>query len=242
MTNQDEPRMDKPRRFYKKVEVQAHEAGFFPGLDGRAPKSPKGERLVLPTRGLAELVAEEWDAQAEHIDFARMPATRLAYTVLDQGRGKAGVMADELARYAGSDLLCYLADHPAELRAAEQAAWTPWLDWAAREMGVNLRQTSGLVHVAQDPQSLKAVADHALSACDFTRAGLLFSAPLFGSAVLALALQRGALDADEAHRLSRIDEDFQARLWGQDEEAQIRAQGLLQEAQMAGKWFDALRG
>jgi chaperone required for assembly of F1-ATPase len=42
---------------------------------------------------------------------------------------------------------------------------------------------------------------------------------LSGSLVLALAVAQGRLSAEEAWRLSRVDEDFQIEEWGEDEEA-----------------------
>ena len=40
-----------------------------------------------------------------------------------------------------------------------------------------------------------------------------------GSLILALAVQRGRISAEEGWRLSRLDEDWQISLWGEDEEA-----------------------
>ena len=105
----------KPRRFYKVVEVAASDQGFGVRLDGRGPKTPGARPLVVPTEALARLLAAEWDAQVGEIDLDAMPATRLAYTVIDHGAGAREGMADEVARYAGSDLLCYLAADPREL-------------------------------------------------------------------------------------------------------------------------------
>ena len=53
-------------------------------------------------------------------------------------------------------------------------------------------------------------------------AGLAHATALFGSAVLALALHRGELDAEAAFELSRLDEAFQQARWGVDEEAAER--------------------
>src|SRR3990167_5458089 len=52
-----------PRRFYKAVTTGPVEGGFAVLLDGRTPRAPGGTPLILPTAGLAALVAEEWDAQ-----------------------------------------------------------------------------------------------------------------------------------------------------------------------------------
>ena len=72
---------------------------------------PLTEILML----LAALVAADWDAQAEEIDTLRMPAQRLAATAIDRVAGVRVEVAEEIARYAGSDLLCYRAESPASL-------------------------------------------------------------------------------------------------------------------------------
>ena len=46
-----------------------------------------------------------------------------------------------------------------------------------------------------------------------------------GSLILGLAVIEGRIDGAEAHRLSRIDEDFQAERWGANEEAAEAAEG-----------------
>jgi chaperone required for assembly of F1-ATPase len=82
----------------------------------------------------------------------------------------------------------------------------------------------------------------AAEADDFGLSGLHFAAGLYGSAVLAFAVQRGALDAAEAFDLSRLDEAFQEERWGVDSEAAARVAALRTEAEMIGRWFEALWG
>ena len=66
------------KRFYKETGVDADEGGFRVLLDGRPLKTPAKRELLLPVEGLADAVAEEWDAQAENIQPDVMPITRLA--------------------------------------------------------------------------------------------------------------------------------------------------------------------
>ena len=57
---------------------------------------------------------------------------------------------------------------------------------------------------------------------DFALSGAALAVGLFGSAILALALQRRALTGPEAFALSRLDEAYQEELWGIDEDAAHR--------------------
>ena len=69
---------------------------------------------------------------------------------------------------------------------------------------------------------------------------LALATPLLGSAVLALAVQRGVLAGEAAFELSRLDEAFQERQWGVDAEAAERTEARREEAQLLDRWFRAL--
>lgn len=232
---------DLPRRFYKAVDVAPAGEGFAVLLDGRAPKSPDGAPLVLPTQALAELVAEEWAGQGEHILLAAMAATRLANTAIDRIRPSRTEVAAEVARYAGSDLVCYFAESPESLVALQAARWGPVLDWAGAELGLTLERIAGLIHCEQPAQALARARELAEAVDDFQLAALAHATALFGSAVLAFAVQRGRLSGAEAFALSRLDEAFQESQWGVDAEAAERTARLAEEAQMLERWFAALR-
>lgn len=232
--------VEKPRRFYKAVTVVEAGGGFGVQLDGRNLRTPKAQVMVLPTRAAAEQVAAEWAGQGEVLEMATMHATRLANTAIETIGGSREAVADQVAQYAGSDLLCYFAEDPAALVARQEAAWGPLLVRATEEEGMRLERCSGILHREQPPASIARVRAIALSLDDFALAGLAFGASLFGSAVLAIALLRGWLSADDAFDLSRVDEAFQEQQWGIDQEAAERTARLRGEARMLGRWFEAL--
>lgn len=234
------PAIELARRFYKAVDVQGADDGFAVRLDGRTPRSPRGKPLVLPTQALATLVAEEWAAQREVIRLAQMRATRLAYTALDAVPPARRETAGEIASYAGSDVLCYRAPHPRSAVAAQAAAWDPWLEWAREDLGVLLKTTSGIVHIAQDPEALERIRSLAAAESDMGLAGLAFATALFGSAVLAIAVQRGRLEGGDAFEISRLDQRLQEEQWGVDEEERLRTEQLRLDAAMVGGWFASL--
>ncbi|QYF88118.1 ATP12 family chaperone protein [Brevundimonas sp. PAMC22021] len=229
---------DRIRRFWTTADVASVDGGWAVQLDGRTPKTPAKQPLVLPTEAAARLVADEWAAQGEYMEPATMPATRLASTAIDRIGQARDAVADEIAAYAGSDAICYLGEGALERRQA--AAWTPWRDWAERELGVQLAAASGIVHVAQSPEAIARVKALALALDDFSLTGLATATPLLGSAVLALALQRSALAAEMAFELSRLEEAFQEGQWGVDAEAAERADRIRAEAIVLQRWFEAL--
>lgn len=232
---------EKPRRFYKQVSVTEADGGFGILLDGRTLRTPKGHALGLPTRAVAEQIAAEWDAQVAVIEMASMHATRLANTAIETiGASRDGV-ADQIVEYAGADLVCYFAETPAVLRARQEAAWEPLLARAETELGLRFERCAGILHRDQPAGTLAKVREIALSHDDFGLAGLAFGVPLFGSAVLAIAVRRGWLAGAAAFDLSRIDEAFQEEQWGIDAEAAERTGRLRGEARMLERWFAGLR-
>ena len=234
--------LEKPRKFYKSVDVAPAAVGFSILLDGRSPKSPGGQKLEAPTEALAELIAAEWRAQDQVIDMATMPLTRLAYTALDGIAAAREATAETLAAYAGTDLVCYFAEGPSALVERQEIHWSPLLDWADTELGVALARTQGILHHRQPDESLARAKALALEADDFRLAGLAFGAALFGSTILTLALERGRLTGAQAFALSRLDEAFQEEQWGIDEEAAQRTAALALEADRLEAWFRALDG
>jgi chaperone required for assembly of F1-ATPase len=231
---------DRPKRFYKTAEATAVDGGFAVHLDGRPPRTPSGARLVVPSQALAELIAAEWAAQGSHIALSDMPATRLAHTALDRIAAARAETIGEIVRYAGSDLLCYRAEAPASLTELQAARWGPLLDWAASDLGLSFVAVTGIIHQPQPPAALGGVAALAEALDDVALAALAQATSLFGSAILALAVQRGQLTAEAAFDLSRLDEAFQERQWGVDAEAAERTALRRREALMLGVWFESL--
>ncbi|MGA8714667.1 MAG: ATP12 family protein [Roseiarcus sp.] len=231
------------RRFYKSVEVREAEGGGFElMLDGRAARTPGRNKLAAASRPLMERVAEEWARQGETIDPADMPLTRLLNSAID---GVAGTMEEtraDIARYAGSDLLCYRAETPEALAERQRLAFDPVLEWAAEALGARFNLTAGVIHIAQPREALAAVGA-ALEAVDdpAALAALSVITSLTGSALLALAVARGFLTPAEAWRVAHIDEDFQNGQWGVDEEAAARRAARWREMEAAGWVLAATR-
>jgi chaperone required for assembly of F1-ATPase len=63
-----------------------------------------------------------------------------------------------------------------------------------------------------------------------------------GSLVLGLAVAEGMLPADEAFRLSVLDDAFQEEHWGVDQDAAARRDRAAQEVRMADRYVLLARG
>lgn len=217
----------KARRFWKAASVRPAGAGWEVVLDDRPLRTPGKQPLVLPTEALARAVAAEWDAQADVIDPNRMPLTRAANSAIEKVTPQFHDVATMLAEYGGTDLLSYRADAPEELARAQAEGWDPLIDWAATELRAPLRITHGVIPVPQDPAALLKLHAEVVALDAFGLTALHDLVTLPGSLVLGLAVIRGRIDAETAHALSRIDEEFQAQRWGRDEEADAAAAARL---------------
>jgi chaperone required for assembly of F1-ATPase len=231
----------KPRRFYAAARaVKIDEGAFAIHLDGRGARTPGARPLVLPKAALADLVVAEWADQGETLDWALMPATRLAGMAIDGGSSGRTRAVETVTGYGASDLLCYFASHPRSLVERQTRIWGALLDWARAAHGLEFVPASGIVHQAQPPGTLARLEEMLRDVDDFTLTGLAFGAPLFGSAILALALAHGQVDAEAADAAARLDETFQEELWGVDPESAKRAKALADDAATLERWFKAL--
>ena len=223
-----------PRRFYRQAGVEAAEGGFRVVLDGRPVRTPARRFLVAPSRALAEALAAEWDAQGETIDPATMPLTRLANSIIDGIATAPAPVAAEIEKYLGSDLLFYRADAPQGLVDRQAHRWDPVLAWAREVLGARFVLAQGIVHAAQ-PEGAIAAARAAMPSDPWRLGALHAVTTLTGSALLALALLRGRLTADEAWDAAHVDEDWNMEQWGRDEVALARRAARRAEMDAAAK-------
>jgi chaperone required for assembly of F1-ATPase len=226
------------KRFYKEVAIAADLSVL---LDGKPIKTPAKVRLVPPTRGLAEAIAQEWREQGIVIRPATMLLTKLANTAIDRAETRRDDIAAELMSFGRHDLLCYRATEPAELIVREQAGWDPLLDWAHQTIGARLKTTRGVGHIEQDVEALAVLEREVRSQDSWTLTGLQTAATITGSLILALAIAHRRLAPAQAHALSHIDEGFQAEKWGLDAQAEARARRHAAELETTGQFMELAR-
>ncbi|HBS50929.1 MAG TPA: ATPase [Rhodobacteraceae bacterium] len=228
----------KRKRFWTEAAVQAEDDGFTVALDGRVVQTPAKTPLHLPTRAMAEAVAQEWDAQEGEIDPLSMPVTRSANAALDKVVPQSDEVIAMLAEYGDADLLCYRAEAPAELVRRQAEAWDPALDWAAETYGARLIPVQGVLHRPQDARVLARLRAPLEAMSAFRIAAMHDLISLSGSLVLGLAASEGWRDPEAVWRLSRLDEDWQEEQWGIDEEAAAQAAHKRAAFLHAKRFFD----
>ncbi len=207
------------RRFYGTAAVAAAAAaGYAVRLDNKPVRTPARRILAAPSLALARAIAAEWDAQRDIVDPAKMPLTRLANAIIDGVADQPRPVAAEIEKYLASDLLFYRAGSPQDLIERQARHWDPIVAWAGEALGARFTLTAGVVHIPQSDTALAAAA--AAIPGDPWRLGAVHVATtLTGSALLALAMLRERLTAEEVWLAAHVDEDWNMEQWGRDEMA-----------------------
>jgi chaperone required for assembly of F1-ATPase len=231
-----------PKRFYSAVAIAPAEGEIRIHLDGRPVRTPGGRFLSLPSVPLAEALAAEWEAQTDLIRPSTMPLTQLANTALDRIGPDRAVITDMLMGYAGTDLVCFLADRPADLVARQTEHWQPLRDWLALALDAPLTVTTALIAPDQPAESLAALRADLDRRNVWHLAAIQAAAAAAGSLVIALALAEGRIDATQAIDASQLDERYQADLWGDDYEAVDRRAHLSHDIKATAHWLALLAG
>jgi len=232
-----------PKRFYKTASVVPIEGGFAVHLDGKPVRTPGKALLALPTEAAAVLVAGEFAEQGETINPVTMPVMRLVNTAIDGVASDPQAVLEDILRFASSDLLCYRADAPQGLVERQNEQWDPVIDWARATLGARFNLAEGIIHVEQPRESIAVLGRHLAQRVEPLRlAAIHVMTSLTGSALLALAVDFGALDGEAAWLAAHVDEDWQVEHWGQDAEAVARRSARKRDMMAAVSLLGALKG
>lgn len=231
-----------PKRFYRAASVLPQERGYEIALDGRPIRTPGRRPFLMPGEALAAAIAAEWQGQGETLDRTAMPLLHLAYRAIDiVGPARARIV-DDIAAFAGTDLLCYRDEGPSDLARRQHALWQPLLDWAAARYDAPLATATGVVFIEQASDVLASYRQAVDRHDDMTLAGLAQATETLGSLVLGLALSEGRIDAVEASALAELDEIHQMERWGTDAEALRRRENAARDVANAARFIRLARG
>ncbi|MBO9410736.1 MULTISPECIES: ATP12 family protein [unclassified Ruegeria] len=228
----------KPKRFWTQSAVIEAEGGFTVELDGRRVKTPAKAGLIVPTQTMAQEIAAEWDAQEKEVDPTTMPFTRSANAAIDKVQHQHAEVADMLADYGDSDLLCYRATHPQELQQRQAEQWDPALDWAAETLAARLVPVAGVLHRPQDTSTLQSLRQRVHDFNDFQLAAFHDLVSLSGSLILGFAVSANWRAVEDIWEVSRLDELWQIEQWGHDDEAHAASEVKRAAFLHAKRFFD----
>lgn len=230
------------KRFYKETGVDAGEGGFRVLLDGKPMRTPAKAVLVVPTRALAEAIADEWAAVPEkaEINAAHLPLTRLAATGIDRVVSRRDEVIADTSKYAASDLLCYRAAGPDSLVGLQCERWNPLLAWAAERHRARLTTAEGIGFVEQAAEAKARLHEAVAAHGDLALSALYNLTHTAGSVVIALAVSDGRLDAAAAFTAAQTDELYQVDRWGDDPIAEKQREGVRRDIEAAARFLSLL--
>lgn len=228
------------KRFWKDVSFAEEGEGWSIRLDERPVKTPARVPLNLPTRALAEAIAEEWSSIEGDIDPRAMPLTGFANAAIDRVAADKEAFARGITKYAEADLACYRADGPRGLVSRQEEQWDKLLAWARRRFDVDFTTTTGLMHVDQPAGTIERLS-HAVSTLDpFMLAALQSLVTIGGSLVAALAVQEKAISPEEAWEAVSLDDRWQIEQWGADDEAEAALENRRRDFLAGARFLDLL--
>ncbi len=158
----------------------------------------------------------------------------LNQAVKEIGEHREAIIA-KLLELARTDLLFFWGENK-DLFLRQEKKWMPILDWASQILKAKLEKTNKLDVPANKEMAapmakiLKDMSDKEL-AC-------YYAATLnMRSALLALALVKGRISAEEACDLSYLEELWQNEMWGTDLEAKEKRQERCEELKEIEKYL-----
>ena len=228
------------KRFWTDVSFAEEGEGWSIRLDERPVKTPARVPLNLPTRALAEAIAEEWSSIEGDIDPRAMPLTGFANAAIDRVAADKEAFARGITKYAEADLACYRAEGPRGLVSRQVEQWDKLLAWARRRFDVDFTTTTGLMHVDQPVGTIERLS-HAVSTLDpFRLAALQSLVTIGGSLVAALAVQEKATSPEEAWEAVSLDDRWQIEQWGADDEAEAALENRRRDFLAGARFLDLL--
>lgn len=210
------------KRFYKTVTVEPAEGGWRVLLDTRGIRTAGGHPQIVPSRDLAEAMADEWEAQGPEIDSTAFMLRDMAdFTIDVVANDRAGTIRD-LLPYAETDTLCYRAEPDEAFHQRQLEVWEPLLTDAETRWDVRFERIGGVMHRPQPIETIGRMEMLLAEKSDFDLAALNTLANLAASLVIAFAALTPDADAEALWNAANLEEDWQIALWGQDHEAAER--------------------
>ncbi|AKM10813.1 ATP12 family chaperone protein [Croceicoccus naphthovorans] len=218
------------KRFWTEVGVAPVDGGGWQvHLDSRPVKTQGFRAQIVPTRALAEALAEEWRAQGEKVDPQLFVLRDMVDFAIDQVAPAPDVLIGSTLPYGDTDTLCYRAPEGDSLRTRQDEAWGPILAPIEAEISAKFALADGVIH-AEQPEATRTALRARLEALDpFTLTAVHNMAAIAASLCVALTMLDDGADTDALFGAANLEEDWQAIQWGWDGDALAR-----RDARLAG--------
>lgn len=229
------------KRFYSDVTVAPEGDGWRVGLDGRGIRTPGRALQVVPTRELAEMLADEWRAQGEEVDPKSFVFRDMADYAIDVVAPQREAAISAVLAYAETDTFCYRADPEDALFRRQEEVWEPLVRACEIRLAVKFARVSGIVHCPQSELTMARLRDLLQRQDHFTLAALQTLASIATSLIAALEMMEDGAEPEALFAAANLEQDWQAELWGWDAAAENDRATRLKAFQMASEFLRAVR-
>lgn len=157
-------------------------------------------------------------------------------------KSKAGIIRDrehlteQLMGFARADCLLYWSPNE-KVFAEQKELWLPILTWIGEMLHGDIKTTTSLDEPIENRKYSSALKEVIQELNETQFVAFYLSASLLRSILLALALVKGRLSADDAFEAAFVEEIWQAKIWGIDEEAEKRRQAIHSELKEIEKFL-----
>lgn len=134
-------------------------------------------------------------------------------------------LIDRLVNFSLNDVLLFWSSDD-KLLAEQKAKWTPVLSWVNNAVNARFYTTSGLDVPKENQDTAMRLKKYIDSFSDKELTAFYIAALNMRSVLLALAMVKGKISADEAFELSELEELYQARKWGNEPVAEARRNSI----------------
>lgn len=132
---------------------------------------------------------------------------------------------ERLSDFALNDVLLFWSSNP-QLFAEQKVKWAPVIEWINEAVNSRFLPTSGLEIPKANLETIAELKNFINNFSDKELTALYVAALHMRSVLLAVALVKGHLSADEAFELSELEALYQARRWGNEPVADARRKSI----------------
>lgn len=132
---------------------------------------------------------------------------------------------DRLVNFALNDVLLFWSTDK-KVQKEQEKSWSPIIVWANQTVNVDFKKTDSLEVQSENVNTSSRLKDYLSSLSDKELSGFYIAALNMRSVLLALALVKGKINANEAFELSELEELYQARKWGTEPVAEARRNSI----------------
>lgn len=134
-------------------------------------------------------------------------------------------LIERLVKFSLNDVLLFWSSDE-DLRHEQEKKWMPVIHWVDENVNARFKTTSGIDTPAVNAESALELSKYIHQFSDKELAAFYIAALNMRSVLLALALVKGFINAEQAFEMSELEELYQAQKWGKVPEAEKRRDNL----------------